>query len=189
MKQPTRGLQDFAFCWTVRISGAKCPLFQLRKGPHAWIPHPLRHLKVRLPGIWFSLEVMSRPRELIPRLEASGQNHRGLSNLVKDNGRIRGIVTGDTFRRGVARTMAQQFFFLPEKDEKERSVSQTRPTMQPATWDHTRKEKPRVASPHPSDTSKRSALAPPTTRQMKWHKRRPTSSSTCVPTSGPQETA
>ena len=108
MKQTTRGLQDFAFCWTVRISGARCPLFQLRKGPHAWIPHPLRHLEVRLPGIWFSLEVMSRPRELIPRLEASGQNHRGLSNLVKDNGRIRGIVTDDTFRRGVARTMAQQ---------------------------------------------------------------------------------
>ena len=31
-----------------------------------------------------------------------------LTALVKDNGRIRGIVTGDTFRRGVARTMAQQ---------------------------------------------------------------------------------
>ena len=71
------GLQDFASCWTVRVSGARCPLFQLRKGPHAWIPHPqLRHLKVRSPGIWFSLEVMSRPRESIPRLEASGQNHR-----------------------------------------------------------------------------------------------------------------
>ena len=27
---------------------------------------------------------------------------------MKDNGDIRGIVTGDTFRRGVARTMAQQ---------------------------------------------------------------------------------
>ena len=31
-----------------------------------------------------------------------------LRALLKENGRIRGIVTGDTFRRGVARTMAQQ---------------------------------------------------------------------------------
>ena len=31
-----------------------------------------------------------------------------MTALMKDNGRIRGIVTGDTFRRGVARTMAQQ---------------------------------------------------------------------------------
>ena len=31
-----------------------------------------------------------------------------MTALVKDNGGIRGIVTGDTFRRGVARTMAQQ---------------------------------------------------------------------------------
>lgn len=31
-----------------------------------------------------------------------------LTALVKDNGRVRGIVAGDTFRRGVARTLAQQ---------------------------------------------------------------------------------
>ena len=31
-----------------------------------------------------------------------------LTALLKDNGKIRGIVVGDTFRRGVARTIAQQ---------------------------------------------------------------------------------
>ena len=31
-----------------------------------------------------------------------------LTAIVMENGRIRGIVTGDTFRRGVARTMVQQ---------------------------------------------------------------------------------
>ena len=31
-----------------------------------------------------------------------------LTALLKENGRIRSIVTGDTFRRGVARTLAQQ---------------------------------------------------------------------------------
>ena len=31
-----------------------------------------------------------------------------MTALMKDNGRIRGIVTEDTFRRGVARTIAQQ---------------------------------------------------------------------------------
>eukprot|EP00974_Lingulodinium_polyedra_P061367 5920973-Lingulodinium_polyedra.AAC.1 len=31
-----------------------------------------------------------------------------LAALRKDNGRVRGIVAGDTFRRGVARTLAQQ---------------------------------------------------------------------------------
>ena len=31
-----------------------------------------------------------------------------LTALLKENGRIRGIVTGDTFHRGVARTVAQQ---------------------------------------------------------------------------------
>ena len=32
-----------------------------------------------------------------------------LTALMKDNGRVRGIVAGDIFRRGVARTLAQQF--------------------------------------------------------------------------------
>ena len=31
-----------------------------------------------------------------------------MTALLKDNGRVRGNVTGDTFRRGVARTIAQQ---------------------------------------------------------------------------------
>ena len=42
---------------------------------------------------------------LIP-LDALGLG--ALTALLKENGSIRGIVTGDTFRRGVARTLAQQ---------------------------------------------------------------------------------
>ena len=41
---------------------------------------------------------------------------RAMTALMKDNGRIRGIVTGDTFRWGVARTMAQQCAFKFERD-------------------------------------------------------------------------
>ena len=53
MRQRTPGLQDVAFCWTVRVSGVWCPLqSQLKRGPRAWIPHPqLQHLKVRSPGM------------------------------------------------------------------------------------------------------------------------------------------
>ena len=44
---------------------------QLKRGP-AWIARRRQHLKVRSPGIWLSFEVMSRPREWIPRLHVQG---------------------------------------------------------------------------------------------------------------------
>ena len=43
------------------------------------------------------------PREIVEALALGS-----LTALLKENGRVRGIVAGDTFRRGVARTLAQQ---------------------------------------------------------------------------------
>ena len=44
----------------------------------------------------------------LPKEIADAIGLGSLTALLKENGSIRGIVTGDTFRRGVARTMAQQ---------------------------------------------------------------------------------
>ena len=44
----------------------------------------------------------------VPGETADALGFGALTALLKENGRIRGTVTGDTIRRGVARTLAQQ---------------------------------------------------------------------------------
>ena len=67
------------------------------------------HLKVLLDDEAATLLVTEAAEHLcvadVPGEIADALGLGALTALVKENGRIRGIVTGDTFRRGVARTM------------------------------------------------------------------------------------
>ena len=70
------------------------------------------HLKVLLDDKKALLLIMEAVEHLstadLPKEIADAIGLGSLTALLKENGSIRGIVTGDTFRRGVARTMAQQ---------------------------------------------------------------------------------
>ena len=70
------------------------------------------HLKVLLDDEQATLLITEAAEHLstadLPKEIADATGLGSLTALLKENGSIRGIVTGDTFRRGVARTMAQQ---------------------------------------------------------------------------------
>ena len=70
------------------------------------------HLKVLFDDEAATLLVTATAEHLcvadVPGKIADALGLGALTALRKENGRIRGILAGDTFRRGVARTMAQQ---------------------------------------------------------------------------------